>query len=291
MTVEVFDGHACELGEGPVWDDRSGELIWVDILRAQVHRRALRTDAVRTTETFPDAVGCVALRDNGGWAMATAAGPALRSPGGDPQLVATYTDLDGAVPPTPVRGNDGGVDPAGRLWFGTIAWDMTPEVASLYRLDPHTGRTMRILSGVSVSNGLGWSPDGATMYFIDSPTRRIDAFDYDVATGNATRRRALAVMPEGAGLPDGCCVDHDGGVWVAMFGGGCVLRFTPDGTLDHRIDLPTPQVTSCAFVGADLDRLAVTTAAADLPDPDTVAGATFLADPGVRGLPVPRFAG
>lgn len=291
MTVEVFDGHACELGEGPVWDDRTGELLWLDILRAQVHRRALHAAASRTTETFREAVGCVALRDNGGWAMAMAAGPALRSPGGDPQLLATYADLDGAEPPTPVRGNDGGVDPAGRLWFGTIAWDMTPEVASLYRLDPHTGRTVRILGGVSVSNGLGWSPDGATMYDIDSPTRRIDAFDYDVDTGNATRRRTLAVMPDGTGLPDGCCVDADGGVWVAMFGGGCVLRFAPDGTLDDRVDLPTPQVTSCAFVGADLDRLAITTAAVELPDPREGDGATFLADPGVPGLPVPRFAG
>lgn len=291
MTVEVFDGHACQLGEGPVWDEQAGELLWLDILRAQVHRRAPGTDATRTTETFAEAVGCVALRENGGWVMAMASGPALRSPGRDPRPIATYADLDGAAPPTAVRGNDGGVDPAGRLWFGTIAWDTTPEVASLYRLDPHTGRTVRILTGVSISNGLSWSPDGTTMYYIDSPTRRIDAFDYDIATGDVARRRTLAVMPEGSGLPDGCCVDADGGVWVAMFGGSCLLRYTPDGTLDDRIDLPTPQVTSCAFMGVDLDQLAITTAAVGLPDPGETDGATFLADPGVRGLPVPRFAG
>lgn len=291
MTVEAWDTQTCELGEGPVWDGRSGELIWVDILRAQVHRRVLAAGGTRTTTGFDEAVGSIALREGEGWAMVTASGPALWSAAGPPRLLATYAELDGHEPSTPVRGNDAGVDPAGRLWFGTIAWDMTPGVASLYRLDPHTGHTVRVLAGVSVSNGIGWSPDGTQMYYIDSPTRRIDAFDYDVSTGDPSERRSFAVVPEGTGLPDGCCVDVEGGVWVAMFGGGCVLRFTPTGDLDHRIDIPASQVTSCAFVGETLDRLAITTAAADLRAPSHLDGATFLADPEVRGVPVPRFAG
>lgn len=291
MTVEVFDDHPCELGEGPVWDAATGQLVWLDILRAQVHRRAVDDAGPRATETVDDAIGCLALRSDGSWLVADAGGVALRIGGEPPRRIAGLTQLEGGASATPLRCNDGGVDPVGRFWFGTIAWDMTPGVAALYRMDDlPTGPVTRVLGEVSISNGIGWSPDGASMYYIDSGTGRVDRFDYDVATGQATDRRPFATIPADAGVPDGLAVDADGAVWVALFGGGAVRRYLPDGRLDTVVAVPTPNVTSCAFVGDDLRRLAITTASVALDDPGELAGATFLVDVGVPGLPVPLVA-
>lgn len=288
MKLQVFDDHPCLLGEGPVWDASTQALIWLDILRSQVHRRALDGSGERRTETLDHAVGCLALRTDGSWVLADARGAAVRRGQEPPQLVASIEELEGAAPPTPLRANDGGVDPAGRFWFGTIAWDLTAEVAALYRMDdPPSGPVTRVLTGVSVSNGIGWSPDGSTMLYIDSPTGRIDRFDYDVATGAVTDRRPLASIPASSGVPDGLAVDAEGAVWVALFGGAAVRRYLPDGRLDQHAEVPTPNVTSCAFVGSDLRQLAITTAAVELADPGPLAGATFLLDVDVPGLPVP----
>lgn len=287
MNLEVFDDHACELGEGPVWDAANDEVIWLDILRAQVHRRRLDGVGARRTETLADAIGCIALRTDGSWLLADARGPALRHRDEPPAPITTFEALEGGALPAPLRANDGGVDPVGRFWFGTIAWDLRPDVAALYRMDDPDRPVVRVLDGVSISNGLGWSPQGTTMYYIDSPTQRIDRFDYDVDTGSASNRRPLAEVPAGMGVPDGLAVDAEGGVWVALFDGSAVVRYEPDGTLDHLLVVPTPRVTSCAFVGAELDRLVITTAAVELDPPTPPAGATFLADVGVRGLAVP----
>lgn len=288
MTLEVFDDHSCQLGEGPVWDAASGQLLWLDILRAQVHRRAVDGTGARVTETVDHAIGCLALRADGSWLVGDARGAALRVGDGPARLIAGITQLEGGEPSTPLRSNDGGVDPAGRFWFGTIAWDLTPGVAALYRMDdPPTGPVTRVLGGVSISNGIGWSPDAASMYYIDSGTGRVDRFDYDVATGAATDRRALATIPAEAGVPDGLAVDAEGAVWVALFGGASVRRYLPDGRLDHVVEVPTPNVTSCAFVGDDLRRLVITTAAVELDPPGVLAGATFLLEVDIPGLPVP----
>ncbi len=291
MTLEVFDDHPCELGEGPVWDAATGQLLWLDILRAQVHRRAVDGSGPRITETVDHAIGCLALRTDGTWLVGDARGAALRVGDAPAQLIASIAHLEGGEPSTPLRSNDGGVDPVGRFWFGTIAWDLSPGVAALYRMDdPPTGPVTRVLTGVSISNGIGWAPDGATMYYVDSPTGRIDRFRYDVATGDATDRRPLATIASAAGVPDGLAVDRDGAVWVALFGGSAVHRYLPDGRLDRIVDVPTPNVTSCAFVGDDLGRLAITTAAVELSDPGPLAGATYLLDVDVPGLPVPLVA-
>lgn len=288
MTPEVLDDHPCELGEGPVWDPGTGELVWVDILRSELHRRAVDGHGERVTTSFEHAIGCLARCADGSWVAADARGLARWWPGQPPQLLTSIEALEGGPPPVALRSNDGGVDPAGRFWFGTIAWDMTPQVAALYRVDQAPGGSVtRVLTGVSISNGLGWSPDGTVMYYIDSGTGRVDRFGYDLATGAVHDRRPLVTIPAEAGVPDGLAVDAEGAVWVALFGGAAVRRYRPDGQLDRVVAVPARNVTSCAFVGDRLDRLAITTATVELDPVGPHDGATFLLDVDVPGLVVP----
>jgi sugar lactone lactonase YvrE len=186
--------------------------------------------------------------------------------------------------------NDGEVDPSGRFWAGTMELGAAPGRGSLYRLGPR-GEVTRVLAGVSISNGLGWSPDERTLYYIDSPTQRIDAYDYDRSSGAIANRRTVAEIDPASGLPDGLAVDAEGCLWVALWGGSSLHRYTPDGRLDRAVALPVSQVTSCAFGGPDLDELYVTSAWVGLEEREPAAGGLFRLRPGVRGLPARRFAG
>jgi sugar lactone lactonase YvrE len=170
-----------------------------------------------------------------------------------------------------------------------MAYDKRTGAASLYRLDPD-GSAHRVIDGVTVSNGLEWSPDGSLAYYADTPTGRVDVFDYDLSTG-LTGRRTFA-EPAGGENPDGLTVDAEGGVWVALNGSGVVHRYSADGVLDEVVELPTAQVTACTFGGSGLDQLFVTTSRENMaPDEDPIAGSLFRADVGVAGLPVREFAG
>ena len=164
----------------------------------------------------------------------------------------------------------------------------------MYRLDADH-RLTKVLTDVTISNGLGWSPDQRTMYYIDSPTYRIDAFDYDVTSGAVSNRRRLVEIPRAWGLPDGMTVDEEGFLWVAFWGGSAVRRLAPDGRVDATVRFPVTQVTSCAFGGPDLSELFVTSARSGLTDAalseQPLAGGLFRVRPGVRGLPSPPFAG
>ena len=187
-----------------------------------------------------------------------------------------------------VRMNEGGCDPDGRFYCGSMAYDQRPGAGSLYRLDPD-GSVHVVLPDVTISNGLEWSPDGSLAYYDDTPNGQVEVFDYDSEHG-LTGRRPFAT-PD-VGNPDGLTVDAEGGVWVALFGGSAVHHYTPDGTLDGVVELPTEQVTACAFGGPGLDRLYITTSAENLPKgSDPLAGSLFAADVGVRGMPVREFAG
>ena len=192
-----------------------------------------------------------------------------------------------------MRCNDGKCDRQGRFWVGTMG-DMrrTPR-GHLYRLDPQAG-LRRVLDGLTIPNGLCWSPDGRTMYFTDSPTRLIWAFPYDPATGTPGERRVFAQV-DGSGVADGATVDAEGCLWSARHGGGRVTRYTPDGRIDREIALPVSQPSCCAFGGPDLGTLFVTTARNGLSADDLakqpLAGAVLALEPGVRGLAEPRYAG
>jgi sugar lactone lactonase YvrE len=289
-SVEVaLDAHAA-LGEGPVWDDASGTLIWVDILGQAVHRFDPASGRDRVADVGQP-VGAAALRNDGrGLVLALRDGFALLDEAsGQVELVAP---IEADVPTN--RMNDGKCDPLGRFWAGTMAFAETPGVGALYRLDPDL-QAHRMLSGVTVSNGLDWTADRRQMYYIDSPTRGIDVFDFDLRLGTLGERRRFITIPPEAGVPDGLTLDADGAIWVALHRGASVARYTPDGDLDQIIRLPTSMVTSCTFGGPDLGDLYITSMTFGMSDEERraqpLAGALFRCRPGVRGLPARRFAG
>jgi sugar lactone lactonase YvrE len=293
--VDVFDARICQLGEGPFFDDRTGRVSWVDILGERVRWREL--DGGSTGELATGGhVGAAVPRRDGGLVLCLPAGPVLLDPSGQRRHLGTFAEADQAAgapaaADSPARrANDAKADPAGRLWLGTMAYDETPGAGALYRLDPGAEAPVRVLNDITISNGLGWSPDSSLMYYVDTPTNRIDVFDYDAASGSISGRRPFAVIEAEAGHPDGLCVDSAGGVWIALFNGGAVRRYTADGALERVLRVGTPLVTSCAFAGPAYDLLIVTTAR--LQQEDVGAGLIYVDRPGdVVGLPVARFAG
>ena len=279
----------CELGESPVWDPVGSCLYFVDILRGSVHRF---DPVTRSSQTYQvgGMVGAVALTETGDLILAVRDGFARLNPNGG--LVTPVANVDADRPD--LRMNDGGCDPAGRFWAGTMALDERPGAGTLYRLDPD-GRVHAMVRGVGISNGLDWTDDGRRMYFIDSLARSVDVFDFDLESGAIDNRRQLIRIPPDQGAPDGLTVDAEGGLWVALWGGGAVHRFTADGVLDRVIRLPTDYPTSCAFGGANLTDLYITTAAVELSERERAiqrgAGALFCCRPGPCGRRPHRFRG
>ncbi|EHR61862.1 SMP-30/gluconolactonase/LRE family protein [Saccharomonospora cyanea] len=272
-------------GEGPVWDSGVARLRWVDMLRGDVLGWAPGEADISRVHVSRVAAA-VRPRSRGGLVVAVERGFALTDP--DTGDVTTLSPL---WSDESVRMNDGGCDRQGRFYCGSMAYDEAPGRGGLYRLDPD-GTTRTVLTGVTISNGIVWSAEGDTVYYVDSPTQRIDAFDFDPDTAGFSERRTVVEIPPELGMPDGLALDADGGLWVALWGGGAVHRYTTDGTLDEVIEVGPRQVTSCAFGGADLTDLYITTSRQGVPDdeqPD--AGALFRCRPGVRGLPAPTFAG
>ena len=283
----VLDARA-QLGEGPVWDDETGELVWVDILKGRVHRTT-PAGADQVVEVGRS-VGAVGLRRGGGLVLATDDGFHLLDPGATATRRIAAVEADDPL----TRANDGKVDRQGRFWAGTMAFDEVTVSGSLYRLDPD-GTVTRQLTGVGISNGIDWSADGSTMYFIDSPLGGVDAFRWDGPGGTIADRRRLAAIPDGGGKPDGMTLDAEGYLWVACWGGWAVRRYAPDGRLDRTIRFPVANVSSVAFGGPDLDELYATTAWHLLGPTERaaqpLAGGLFRCRPGVRGRPAGRFAG
>ncbi|WP_199432354.1 SMP-30/gluconolactonase/LRE family protein [Qaidamihabitans albus] len=281
-VVERVNAPVAEHGEGPVWFARRGSLAWVDMLRGDV----LTLDADGATGRWHVGTVAAALRPRtrGGAVLALERGFALADELGGP-----VRDMDPLWTDETVRMNDGGCDPDGRFYCGSMAYEKRTGAGALYRLDP-SGSAERVLSGVTVSNGFAFSPDGGTAYYVDTPTGGIDAFDYDHDRGLTGRRRLVDVASPGQ--PDGLTVDEEGHLWIALWGGSAVHRYRTSGALDAVVELPVSQVTACAFGGAELDRLYVTTSrqGADLGAQPT-AGALFAAVPGVRGLPPLPFSG
>ena len=276
------------LGEGPHWDDRAGELLWVDIARGRIHAWRPTDGRARTAQLDGEVSAVVPRADAPGHLVAAGHRLLLR----DGEAERSLAVVEEGLPDN--RFNDCKCDPQGRLWAGTMSKTRAPGEAALYRLEPG-GELERVIEGTTISNGLAWSPTGDTMYFIDSTTQRVDAFDFDAATGDVSDRRTLIEIDPPDGLPDGMTVDHEGGIWVCLFGGAAIRRYTRDGRLDATIPLPTTNPTSPAFGGPDLRTLYITTARHRLtPDQlaaEPLAGALLALDPGIRGLPGNRFAG
>jgi sugar lactone lactonase YvrE len=284
IPAEPVTGPLTGLGEGPIWDAANRCVVWVDQLAGDLLSLGPAPGALARIHVGSIAA-CVVPRAAGGYAVATKRGFSL-------------IDADGSVERLPglwddraVRMNDGACDAQGRFFCGSLAFDQTPDRGALHRLDPdHT--VHRVLEPVSLSNGIGWSPDGTVAYYVDSATQRVDAFSYDPACGTLSERRPFVEIPADVGLPDGLTVDAEGGVWVALWrGDGVVHRYDAAGRLDAVVDLPVSQPTSCVFGGDALDQLYITTSSLDLRRPEPDAGALFVAHPGVRGLPTHAFAG
>jgi sugar lactone lactonase YvrE len=275
------------LGEGPHWDDRTGELIWVDITGGRIHAWSPPDDPVRTESLEGEVSAVIPRTDAPGHIVACSHRLLLRDGDGQRTLAVVEDDRPDN------RFNDCKCDPQGRLWAGTMSKTRAPGAAALYRLTP--GREVERVASTTLSNGLGWSPSGDAMYFVDSTTQRLDAFDFDGTTGDVSDRRTLAEIDPDDGLPDGLTVDAEGGIWVCLFGGAAIRRYSAGGSLEASIPLPTTNPTSPVFGGPDLRTLYITTARHRLaPDQlaiEPLAGAVLALDPGVQGLPGNRFAG
>jgi sugar lactone lactonase YvrE len=286
----VLDTHAS-VGEGPTWDERTKSLVWVDIMGGAVHVYDPASGQDHVVEVGQP-VGAAALREAGGLVLALRDGVGLLDADlGNLQIVA---DVEAEVPTN--RFNDGKCDAAGRFWAGTMATDeVTTGAGALYRVDPDYS-VRRVLSGVTLSNGLDWSADNRRMYYIDSPTQGVDTFDFDLEQGTLGARRRLISIPADEGLPDGMTIDAEGGLWVALHGSGTVRRYLPDGRLERVIRVPKARlVTCCAFGGPDLGDLYITSMrrglSAEALREQPLAGALFRCRPGVQGRAPHRFAG
>lgn len=281
MRVEQVTDPVAYHGEGPVWSPRWGGLRWVDMLAGDL--LFLNVDGGVVRRHVGSVVAAVRPRRGGGAVLGVERGFALEDPDG------SITYLPALWSSTVVRMNEGGCDPDGRFYCGSMAYDQRPGAANVYQLDPdltvHT-----VLTAVTISNGLEWSPDGSRVYYNDTATHRISVFDYDSHSG-LTNRRTFAEIPDG-GSPDGLTVDSEGGVWTAIADGGSVHRYAPDGVLDEVLEVPARKVTACAFGGERLDELFITTSREGLQDgEDPLAGSLFRARSQVTGLPVREFAG
>lgn len=297
MKPDIFNAELmlpirADLGEGPVWNAPSQQLVFVDICVGRIHAYDPATRALGTIETGA-MVGCVVPRARGGLVAALADGLWEIDPISDMKgLLFVPSGHDSAR----CRFNDGKCDPQGRLWAGTMGLKSEPKLGALYCF-PSTREAYRAVADVSISNGLAWSREGTTLYYIDSPTRRVDAFDFDPERGRISGRRPAIQLPAGPDLPDGCTLDADGMLWVAHWGGGCLTRWNPKtGQQLATLRVPAPHTTSCAFGGANHDVLYITTARRGLkpdqlnefPESGSIFGCRI---PGVSGLPAQAFAG
>ena len=287
--INVASDDAYALGEGPLWDARRERVLWVDIDAGLVLQASLDGDRLVdvVARDFAETVGAVAVSVDGDLLVAGARELLVESAAGarrrGPRVIDERRNS---------RLNDGKCDPAGRFVVGSMSLDGQRGAEILARLDDNGALTV-IDDDLFLANGLGWSPDGRTMYSIDTERRVVWSRDYDVASGETGARHPLIAFESAP--PDGMCVDQDGNLWIAIWGGGQVRRFSERGEELRRLDVPAPNTTSCAFVGRDLDRLLITTAAKDVTPRERRAfpysGRLFVADVGARGLPVTPWCG
>jgi sugar lactone lactonase YvrE len=282
LRAELLDDVGAVLGEGPLWDSRSGELSWVDILSGLVHVHDVGGTR-RSMYAVGGHVGAALPAVEDGWLLATADGFGFLDRAG---TVSSFLDVDTRPE---IRFNDAKCDPSGRALAGTMRYDEAPGSGALYRLEvgPADGGsifTARVLlPNVGLSNGLGWSPEGDTLYFIDSLSRAVVRHSYSLEGDQLGPSNEVVSIDAPCGLPDGMCVDHDGNLWVALWGGSAVHCYRPDGRLETVVSLPVTHPTSVAFGGPDGSRLFITTAGGSGTPQGTGAGGLWAVDPGVQG--------
>lgn len=277
------------LGECTLWCEREQVLWWVDSRAPALKRWDPRDGSVKTT-ALPSVVGSVAFRERGGMLAALQSGLYFL----DPQSGALQTVAQPEAHLPENRFNDGRCDRAGRFWAGTMSDSKREPTGSLYRLSVD-GSCERIRSDVIVPNSIAWSPDDRTMYFADTYRQVIRAWDFDLASGEVSNERVFCDTTGHPGRPDGSCIDADGCLWNAEYGGWRLVRYTPTGKIDRVIAMPVANPTCCCFGGANFDTLYVTTATQRLTPEELakqpLAGSVLAVRPGMRGLPEARYAG
>lgn len=281
-VVQLVVDAKTELGEGSIWDPKEKKLYWVDIEGKALH---LFDPVSGKDQSFSVGarIGTVVPVRGGGALVALQNGiHAIDTRTGKLRL------LINPLMDTALRFNDGKCDPAGRFWVGTLALDNRRKGAVLYRFDKDKSLHL-MLDSVSISNGIVWTKDKKTMYYNDTPTMTVQAFDYNNATGELSNRRVAIRIPRGAGSPDGMTIDADDKLWIALWGGGAVGRFDPlTGELLQKINVPAPNVSSCAFGGDRLETLYITTARAWVSNSKLaefpLSGGLFSVKPGVHGV-------
>jgi sugar lactone lactonase YvrE len=287
IAVDCVVRGSDELGECTVWDDEKALLWWVDI-RGPALKSYNPANGVVHALALSEFIGSFGLTSAGGMVAGMKSGLYLLDPhsGALDLLAAPEKHLPAN------RFNDGRCDRAGRFWAGTMTDGKREPVGSLYRLEPD-GICVKVRSGITVPNSICWSPDDATMYFADTHLGMLWAYDFDCERGTMRNERVFADCSNRPGRPDGSCVDAEGCLWNAEYGGGRVVRYRPDGKIDQAIELPVSNVTCCCFGGADLSTLYISTArqrmSAEQLAREPLAGALFACRPGARGLPEARF--
>ncbi len=291
MDIKLLVDAKATLGEGPIWDSHTQSIYWVDILNKRIYSGS---DILAELD---DLIGCIAPRKNGGLILALSES-AKEGRSSFASLELDLIKLDHLLSlksePLNNRFNDGKCDPRGRFLAGTMDMNEKEPKGSLYSFD---GRSVtRLLSDVTVSNGLTWSPDYKTFYYIDTPTREVKAFDYNLDTGAIANPQVVVRTPESLGWPDGMTSDTQGNLWIAMWGGAQITRWDPNtGQLLEQIPVPAKNVSSCVFGGKDLNELYITSARKGL-DEDTLTrypltGGLFCLQTKAEGMPTFEFAG
>jgi sugar lactone lactonase YvrE len=289
-SLQLAADVKATLGEGPVWDERTKRLYWLDILGKRIYRLE-EGSADFQYDQLDTMVGAAVPRDSGGFVMATQQGFTFYNE--ETNELTLITDPERDMPDN--RFNDGKCDPAGRFVAGTMSMKDGRNAGALYQLDTNL-ITHVLVGGVSISNGLAWSADGTTMYFIDTPTHSVVAYDYDVDMGRIGQSREIIHFASGDGSPDGMTIDSEGCLWIAHWGGSQVTRWDPaKGEKLESILLPAPLVTSCTFGGTNNDELFITTARIGLNEQQLaeypLSGSLFKINTGVTGGKTYTFKG
>jgi len=281
IAVEVFDDRRCWLGEGPTATGENNNYVqWVDILNGKVLSKNIETNKISEYK-MEEHVGFAIPRTNGGDVLGTANGPVLRN------TEREFTKLPGReTDKAKSRWNDAKVSYTGDLFLGTLSYDLVPKASGLYRISKDGSEIKKIISEVTLANGLDWSVDNQTFYFIDSLEHCVDAFSYDGK--EITDRRTIIKFNENE-IPDGMCVDSEDGLWIAFWDGSEVRRYDEKYKISERIGLPVSYTTSCAFAGKNLDQLVITTAHNNETGKHPQSGMTFICHPGIKGKTTTLF--
>ncbi|MEN0052198.1 MAG: SMP-30/gluconolactonase/LRE family protein [Mucilaginibacter sp.] len=289
MVEVVVADHICMLGEGPVWDDEHQSICWIDILKGQIHEFRVRDSSLKTIN-INQLIGSIAIREDDHFLAGLKSG--LGTINRDTGEINIFSSPESHLAEN--RFNDGKCDPAGRFWVGSMSHLEKPDEGSVYVLEADQSVTQKI-TNTTISNGMAWSPDEQTFYFIDTPTSQVMAYDYDKKSGEITNPESVITIPLEDGYPDGMTIDEEGMLWIAHWNGWQVSRWNPKtGEKLLKIPLPVANVTSCTFGGEELNDLYITTARKDIPEAELLkqplAGALFVwRNCGYKGIPMVKY--